>query len=325
MATIRERNGLFQVQIRLTGSKPATASFTTRKQAESWAMTTEAKLKAGLIEEPEIKTKKTLAKIKLGDLLDEYLSSFCPVPVMVQCGYNKVRNHPIFSLSLTEVGINQATELRDHLLKTVSPGTTKTYLRFVSNAYQYGKDRKNLSLGKNPFEGIIQARVKKRWVRFPESAYLKVMSLCEDELVRDCIDIAIETAMRRGEIISIGKKDILAGNFVYIPKTKTNKPRTIPLTAKAQTIVERRLEGPTERLFPIHGERLRRAFSKLCGQAGLSDIHFHDLRHEALTRLNNKGLSTTDLMLISGHTKAQCLSIYVNSNIGEVAKKIQTQ
>ena len=117
-----------------------------------------------------------------------------------------------------------------------------------------------------------------------------------DQLQR-IITLALETGMRRGEILNIKKSHIdLTLRTLFIPSTKTNEPRTIPLSSAAiaslrgqMRVSQRQSQGVISLheppFFAYKPRGVSGEFSKLCRRTGIDDFHFHDLRHEATSRL----------------------------------------
>jgi len=139
------------------------------------------------------------------------------------------------------------------------------------------------------------------------------------------VSFAVETAMRRSEIASISVKDFDAEKgIVFLADTKNNTSRTVFLTKKAQAILTEVTEGKgrNESAFAMVSDNIGKAFIKLCRRAkslsnpdkneAIEDLHFHDLRHEATSRLFEKGLSTEEVMSITGHKTYQMLKRYTH-------------
>jgi integrase len=111
-------------------------------------------------------------------------------------------------------------------------------------------------------------------------------------LLRPLIVLAIETSMRRSELLDLDWEYVdLRLCVAYLPLTKNGDSRDVPLSRRAvQTLQQLRADGPKDtRVFPLTGNAVRQAFEHLRVRAGMSDLHFHDLRHEAISRLFEKG------------------------------------
>ena len=128
------------------------------------------------------------------------------------------------------------------------------------------------------------------------------------------IVFAIETGMRRSEILRLRWCDVdLDIGFASLFETKNGEDRKIPLTGKCVRLL-RNLQKIDERVFPISLTCLRLAWFRARNKAGVKDLRFHDLRHEAISRMFEKGLNVPEVASISGHKTASQLFRYVQVN-----------
>ena len=130
--------------------------------------------------------------------------------------------------------------------------------------------------------------------------------------------------MRRGEILCIKKSHIdFQKSVLLIPSTKTDQPRTIPLSTDAVTVLREQLrasQGESRGVIPLHEPPLfsyspngvTGEFLKLCRRVGIEDLRFHDLRHEATSRLFEKGLNPVEVATITGHKDIRMLMRYTH-------------
>jgi integrase len=103
----------------------------------------------------------------------------------------------------------------------------------------------------------------------------------------------------------------LAAGALLISSTKTGYARIIPLIPEAIKLLDG-LPRSGERVFPLRANALRLAWERLRKRADLNDLHFHDLRHESISRFFEAGLSTAEVALISGHRDARMLFRYTH-------------
>ena len=141
------------------------------------------------------------------------------------------------------------------------------------------------------------------------------------------IVVAVESAMRLGEICNIRKRDINFQNqTLHIPQTKTDKPRTIPLSIRALNALTEQLRA-SGNVIPLsdapvfmyayckptsYRAKTFREFRKARNAAGITDLRYHDLRHTATTRLFEKGLGIMEVALITGHQDLRMLKRYTH-------------
>lgn len=158
------------------------------------------------------------------------------------------------------------------------------------------------------------------------------------------LTIGKETGMRRTEITFIRREHIdLRHGVVHVPHTKNGRPRDVPLTPFAREAIRRWLDSignpPRGRIFTIQPgsvtrafirarKRARRAYEGLCRKYGrrpqpqyFHDLHFHDSRHEATSRLAPI-YAMHELAKVSGHTDTRMLLRYYHPRGWELAKKL---
>lgn len=147
----------------------------------------------------------------------------------------------------------------------------------------------------------------------------RLLAACEDPHRRHLaplIIFAIETGCRRGEILALRWADVnLSGRVIRIEaaNTKTLRSRLVPITERLRRVLVELQAGHsrlTSRVFPVGDTK--RSFSTARNLAGMPEIHFHDLRHTAITRMLERGVSPAIVMKISGHTQQKTFLRYVN-------------
>lgn len=135
------------------------------------------------------------------------------------------------------------------------------------------------------------------------------------------IGFALETAMREQEIVLARWEHILGdGSRLHIPAkhSKTRTARTVLLSKRARDIVaSQKALRPKDAKRIFHQfprpEALCQSFARLTARAGIEDLHFHDLRHEATSRLCESGkLNQMAIMEMTGHSSMQTFKAYVH-------------
>ena len=126
--------------------------------------------------------------------------------------------------------------------------------------------------------------------------------------------LAIETAMRRGEILGLRWEHIdLNKKTVFLPMTKNGLSRWVPLSDEAITKLSR-APKEADRPFPVTDVAFRQAWDRLRTRATITNLTFHDLRHEAISRMFDRGMKIHEVMAVSGHRTASQLFRYVQIN-----------
>jgi integrase len=144
--------------------------------------------------------------------------------------------------------------------------------------------------------------------------------------LRPIVIAAIDTGMRRGELLSLRWRDVdFEHDLISIQafNTKTMRERQVSLTARLSqeltALYEQSPKDPARRVFGIL-DNVKRSFTAARAAAGLSDVRFHDLRHTAATRLVGAHIPLSEVGRVLGHTQANTTFRYVNMNI-ETAKR----
>lgn len=106
--------------------------------------------------------------------------------------------------------------------------------------------------------------------------------------------------MRRGELLSVHWQDVdFKRKTLHIRQTKNGHSRTIPLTPRAVAPLKG-MAGETGKVIPWSANALRLAWERLRVRAGINDLRFHDLRHEAISRFFELGLTVPEVASIRG-------------------------
>ena len=137
------------------------------------------------------------------------------------------------------------------------------------------------------------------------------------------IEFAIETGMRRSEILKLRWCDIdLVNGFASLFDTKNGEDRRALLTRRCIEALQQ-VPQTNEQVFPISATCLHLAWNRARKKAGISDLRFHDLRHEAVSRFFEMGMSVPEVALISGHKDVRQLFRYTHLNPNSVFKKYE--
>ncbi|MNF97958.1 Tyrosine recombinase XerC [compost metagenome] len=152
------------------------------------------------------------------------------------------------------------------------------------------------------------------------------------------VRIALETGMRSSEISSLRRPQVdLVKRVIRLSDTKNDTSRTVPLSKHATETFQAAMNNPVR---PIDcdlvffgepgkdGKRRPYTFTKIWGQLkkklGLPDFRFHDLRHEAVSRLVEGGLSDQEVSAISGHRSMQMLKRYTHLRAEDLVGRLDS-
>ena len=325
MATIRKRNGKYQVQIRRNGKLLGSKTFHTQKDAREWARKAEIELDKGEFEP----NTHDLKHYTLKDIIVRYRDEVVPTKKTSSVEtftLNAFLRHPICTLRLDQVRVSDFAAYRDERLRTISPISLKRQLAPIAHAFQLAKTEWDIPIKANPVEGLrLKARDNKRERRLQEGELDKLLYAARhrrNPLIEQVIIFAIETAMRRGEVLGLCWKQVdLKKGVATILEAKNGYSRTIPLTKTASELLQH-LPRSTDRVFPITAMALRMAWQRMLRSTDIEDLHFHDLRHEAISRFFEMGLTVPEVASISGHRDMKMLFRYAHADQSKVAAKL---
>lgn len=333
MATIRKHRDKYQVQIRRKGSPTICKTFSLLSDAKEWARHQER-----LIDRGELGIdRKELDRITLDDLIERYLEEVMPGKRHGETdtfSLNLLQAHSISKLKLSELSPMDFSKYRDERLKGVSPATVKRQFSPVKHMLGYARIEWEIPLkGDLLTKAKLKKADKKRDRRLREGELdllLKAGGKTRNPFILPVIRFALETGMRRGEILALRFRDIdIERCSATIRESKNGHSRTIPLSSLAVALLETRIadmsksaKADNEQIFPITPVALRQAWDRLVKRAKIEDLHFHDLRHEAISRFFEKGLTVPEVASISGHRDIRMLLRYAHADKGKLAAKL---
>ena len=218
---------------------------------------------------------------------------------------------------------------RDTRLKVVSPASLKQELVILSSVLNTAIKEWGINLQNNPVSMVSLPKVGRGRDRRLEAGEEEKLLSVSGELKRIII-VALETGMRRGEILNIKKSHIdFNRQTLLIPLTKTDTPRTIPLSSRAVETLREQLRGsqnvlPIQELplFSYTPKNLTQAFRRFCIKHELENLHFHDLRHEATSRFFEKGLNPVEVATITGHKDTRMLMRYTHLRAEDLVRRL---
>jgi integrase len=209
-----------------------------------------------------------------------------------------------------------------HRLAQVSPATVRRELGMISRILVSAERDFGIYLPQgNPVTKIKKPKETAR-ERRPSSEELEALGA--DKTIGHYVIFAVETGMRRGEIVNIKKEHLINKfkNLLYVPETKTDISRTVPLSRRAQEALKELLKA-TNGCGKIAAENVSQAFSRACMRHDIEGLRFHDLRHEATSRFFEKGLNIMEVSLITGHRSLAMLNRYTHLKPESLIEKLE--
>jgi len=329
MATFRKKGNGWEVGICKKGIRRS-KTFNTKSEAMAWAVYTEQEIMDGLAGKVPNKT--------FGDLLQEYAARVSPTKrgsVWELRRINAFLRDPIADVMLCDLSSNHFATWRDRRLLSVSAGSVLREINILSHAINTAiKDWGWLKV--NPLSGIRrppEPQPRDRLITDLEIEKLLLALGYDYEMPPVTISarigaamlFAIETAMRAGEIAGLTWDRVdIDKRTARLIETKNGTKRTVPLSMEAVRIINQ-LRDVTEKdcgnIFDLTTDQIDVNFRKAKLRCMIDDLHFHDLRHTAITRLASK-LNILELARCVGHKDLRQLQVYFNMSAEDIAKKL---
>lgn len=357
MALIRRRGKRWQAVIRRNGWPKQSRGFGARADAEVWARELETEMDRGVFVRRDLAESTTLK-----ELIERYAAEVVPdhrgrEPETLRCT----------ALANTEpagriVATLRRRDFNDYArarLKLRKPATVRREIQLFHAIIEWARDEETIYIPDNPARRVkLPALNNERQRRLLDGEEARLLAACElSERQRsgggtfeDCgtltwwlrplVVLAIETAMRRGELLALKWPDVdLERRIARLHTSKNGKPRNVPLSSRAiaaMRALPRAINGPVIPASPNAVKlawirlrtRARRVYLAHCLEEGLRDkglfsnLRFHDLRHEATSRIAERVPNVVELSAITGHLDLNMLKRYYHPNAEQLAAKL---
>ena len=328
MATIAKRPNGYQVQIRRKGYPSLSKLFKSHKEARLWGSHFESQMDIGCF-----KDKTQAENTTLGDLLQRYVKEVTPLKKSFRQEKARIlqmlRDDPICLYKMTALTPKVVAAWRDDRLLQVSGSTANRDLALLSHVINTARREWEIHID-NPISLVRRPKCNKgrerRLVNEEQDVlFNEIKSKSRNPYLLPVFQIAIETGMRRGELLGLEWSRVdLERRVIRLIDTKNGDGRSVPLTLKAVEILFSlpKRTGYEMLVFPISANALKLGFQRAVERSGINDLRFHDLRHEAVSRFFEKGLNVMEVASISGHKTLQMLKRYTHMQVSVMLEKI---
>lgn len=314
-------SGNWNVEVSKKGAKSQSATFPTKSQARAWATAVEADILAG--------KHGTVPDKLFSDLLIRYRDNVSTTKKGERwetVRIDKLLRDPIALIGLQYINASHVADWRDRRLKEISAASVLREWNLLSHVAAVAvKEWKWLK--SNPFAEVKRPeKPEARWRRVRNDEVERLMLALGYEYDQPCKTatarvgaaflFAIETGMRAGEICGLTPGRVFE-KHVHLDKTKNGTKRDVPLSTEARRILNQ--VGGT---FGVTSDQVDSLFRKGKKRCMIDDLHFHDARHEALTRMSTQ-LNVMELAKIAGLRDLRILqNVYYNPDIADIADKL---
>jgi integrase len=212
--------------------------------------------------------------------------------------------------------------------KPISPATVRLEMSLLSSLFDVARIEWGATES-NPVQNVRKPAA-------PPGRDRRLLPREERKILRHChsypnpelysiVVLALETAMRQGEILKLTWEHInFKSGVAHLPETKNGTKRDVPLSQKAREALVRLGAKKKGQVFSYTSNGLKSSWRYMLIKLDIEDLHFHDLRHEACSKLFELGtLDIMEVAAISGHKSLSMLKRYTHLRAARLVKKLE--
>ena len=349
MASIRSLEpGKFIARIRIKGRPEVSKVFRDARKAQAWATVEEQRLRDGSYRDTR-KAERMLVR----DLIDDYVRTILPRLKSADTTGLRLKRfrRDLGAYSLATLNRAVIAGWRDaRLAAGIANDTVRRELGILSSLINYAIKDLGVDIEANPVSFVRMPPASRGRDRRPtDDEQQRIFDALVDHpgdvqgekrsgayrvgtrnpWIRPFIELAIETAARRGELLKLLWQDVnIERRTALFRDTKKPRPdhppqdRTISLTPRAVEILSDLPRTPDARVFPISADAIKGAWKRAAARAGIQNLRVHDLRHEGTSRLFELGLNMMQVASVTGHQDVRSLKRYTHIDPESLAQEI---
>ena len=329
MAHIRKRNGRYQARIKKQRQPEVARTFDTKAEALAWSRSIEGAIPRGenysFLAESE--------RLTLYAALERYLKEVSIFKKSHRQEKARIARWQKSELAAKPLGLIRGPDIAGYrdwrAAQKAGANTIRLELALLSHLFEVARKEWGLDHIINPVKLVRRLRLPRgrdRRLRSAEET-ATLLTACEihgGPILLALVKVAIETAMRRSELASLRWDNVnLVARTAHLIETKNGDSRTVPLSSIAITTLQG-LPGDHKSglVFGVTPDWITKRFIHCRHKSGIQGLAFHDLRHEATSRLFEKGLSMMEVSSVTGHKSLQMLKRYTHLKASELALKL---
>lgn len=349
-AIVATSAGTWKAIIRKRGWPASIKTFRLKRDAEDWARRTEDEMVRG-VHIQRAPSERTTVSTALQRYLKEVTPTKRPFSRVTEVARAKTIDSFLGQYSLAAVTPELVAQFRDARLtgdidrktgkrKPRAANTVRLDLALLSHLFTIAIREWGMGLTYNPVLIVRKPSPgpgrNRRLAPGEEARLLEAVSKHSNPKLRWIVLIALETSMRSSEVTSLRRQQVdLHRRIVRLLETKNTMPRTVPLSRTATALFQEALNHPVRPIdtdLVFFGEPGRdgmrrpydfnKAWLEIKASVGLKDLHFHDLRHEAVSRFVEAGLGDQEVAAISGHKSMQMLKRYTHLRSEDLVERL---
>jgi integrase len=352
---VKTPSGTWKAVIRKQGWPTTAKTFRTKRDAEDWSRRTEDEMVRGVFIQ-----RGTAERLNFDDALDRYLREVTPTKKSATQRAEQLKSKPLREFfggyALAAINVDLVARYRDQRLATKSqrtragamvaeplrPSTVRLELALLGHLFTTAIKEWRIGLVINPVHAIRKPAAgegrDRRLDADEEQRIFAAVDAYSNPMLGWIVRLALETGMRSGEITGLRLRQVdVDRRIVRLVGTKNDTSRTVPLTKAAQSLFAVAINNPLRPKgcdLVFFGEpgrdgkrrpyNFNKAWIDIKNELGIEDLRFHDLRHEAVSRLVEAGLSDQEVSAVSGHKSMQMLKRYTHLRAEDLVKRLDS-
>ena len=241
-----------------------------------------------------------------------------------------LRRHELAYRTMIGLGQQDIASFRDERLQIVAPSTAVRELAILSHVIEVAIRDWGLPLSRNVVKLVRRPVIRnERNRRLTGDEEQRLLDGCDGgkiPFLKTIVVLAIETGMRRGEILGLKWDDVSHNRRVItLTMTKNGSGREVPLSQRAfQALMGWKAHALVDQstVFPMSAGTLEQAWRRLLARSNVKGLRFHDLRHEGVSRLFERGLNMIEVSSISGHKELRMLKRYTHLSADDLVMRL---
>jgi integrase len=323
MAYYEKRGEAWRAQIRRKGYPTLSATFDTKAEAQRWAVGIE-----GDMSRDRFVDNREAQQTTLLEALKRYrreVSDHKKGARQESVRIDRWLESPLALKALASLTSSDLADYRDARISTgVKPATVRLDLAIISHLFTVAAKEWRMEGLSNPCQNLRMPKGSNSRDRRPTTAELAKLysaaAIIHAELPV-IVELAADTAMRRSELVLLRREQV-RGKVAHLEDTKNGERRAVPLSSRARELLASlplRIDG---RYFSLSPQTVSNYFPLACKACAIDGLRYHDLRHEATSRLFERGFSMMEVASITGHKTLSMLKRYTHLSPHDLAEKL---
>ena len=320
---VRRRGKSYEAVCKKKGYGRKSKTFKTKHAAKAWGTKTQ-----GEMDDHKFIDTRESRSVLMENIIDDLIYSFERFGLAIagpKLGQLHQLKKYFTGVSIHDLTFDDVLDFAAHRRKTVGASTLQTQMYYLKQAVVNSRIKTEHPVVDMAIDELKKKKLimgsKKRDRRLEPGEYAALMNEAEGHWISAAIDIALESAMRQGEIHALKWSDINESKGVIRLKRKDKDAETgqseqkIPMVQGVREALLRahNVFGQGPHLIPVkRSASISDKFARLTKKLGIVDLRFHDLRHEAISRMFERGMRVEQVRVVSGHRTLEQLSRYVN-------------